>query len=126
MGIRAATWALTTMLVAGGTALAEEATSGLFSGRGVITAVQPGTGALTIKHGDIKDFMPAMEMMYKVRNAAVSKDLYPGDVIDFTIDATFNRFTLHFSHMALKRSARAGARRIDAGHSRTAFRPRCR
>ncbi|HXZ18278.1 MAG TPA: copper-binding protein [Roseiarcus sp.] len=77
---------LTAALLAGA-ALAEEATSGLFSGHGMVVAVQPGTGALTIKHDEIKGFMDAMEMMYKVRSPDVSKDLRPGDEIDFTIDA---------------------------------------
>ena len=31
--------------------------------------------------------MPAMEMMYQVRTPDLSKDLHPGDVIDFKIDA---------------------------------------
>ncbi|MBV8109073.1 MAG: copper-binding protein [Hyphomicrobiales bacterium] len=70
-----------------GASFADEATSGLFSGHGMVVAVQPGTGALTIKHDEIKGFMEAMEMMYKVRSPDVSKDLHPGDEIDFTIDA---------------------------------------
>ena len=75
------------MLIAGGPALSQEATSGVFSGHGIVTAIQPGTGALTIKHDDIAGFMPAMEMMYKIKSPALSKDLHPGDTIDFTIDA---------------------------------------
>jgi Cu/Ag efflux protein CusF len=31
--------------------------------------------------------MPAMEMMYKVRSPEISRDLHPGDEIDFDIDA---------------------------------------
>jgi Cu/Ag efflux protein CusF len=31
--------------------------------------------------------MPAMEMIYKVRSPDLSKDLHPGDVVDFKIDA---------------------------------------
>jgi Cu/Ag efflux protein CusF len=87
MRIRPVIWALTTMLLAGGVPLAEEATSGVFSGHGVVTAVQSQTGALTIKHDDIKGFMPAMEMMYKVKAPDLSRDVRPGDVIDFKIDA---------------------------------------
>ncbi len=71
----------------GGLALAQEVTSGIVAGRGVVEAVQPGTGVLTIAHDDIKGFMPAMEMMYKVKSPELSKDLRPGDVIDFRIDA---------------------------------------
>jgi Cu/Ag efflux protein CusF len=75
------------MLLAGGAARAEEATSGVFSGHGVVIAVQPRTGALTVKHDDIEGFMPAMQMMYKVKSPDLTKDLHPGEVIDFKIDA---------------------------------------
>ena len=68
-------------------ALAQEATSGVFAGHGVVEAVQPGTGALTIAHDDIKGFMPAMKMMYKVKSPDLAKDLHPGEEIDFKIDA---------------------------------------
>ncbi len=74
--------------MATGAAGAQEATSGVFAGRGVVEAVQAGTGVLTIKHDDIKGFMPAMEMMYKVKSPELSKNLRPGDVIDFQIDAS--------------------------------------
>ncbi len=87
MAIRAATRALTAMLIAGGVALAEEATSGVFSGHGIVTAVQSATGALTIRHDDIAGFMPAMQMMYKVKSPDLAKEVHPGDAIDFKIDA---------------------------------------
>jgi Cu/Ag efflux protein CusF len=66
----------------------QEATSGVFAGHGVVKAVQAATGVLTIQHDDIKGFMPAMEMMYKVKSTDLSKNLHPGDVIDFKIDAS--------------------------------------
>ena len=66
----------------------QEATSGVFAGHGRVEAVQVKTGVLTIKHDDIKGFMPAMEMMYKVKSPELSRDLRPGDVIDFKIDAS--------------------------------------
>lgn len=65
----------------------EMATTGIFAGHGVVEAVQSGTGALTLDHDDIKGFMPAMEMMYRVKTPDLSKNLRPGDVIDFKIDA---------------------------------------
>ena len=55
---------------------------------GEVKAVAPGTGALTIAHDDIEGFMPAMEMMYKVKDRDLSRDLRPGDAIDFKIDAS--------------------------------------
>ncbi len=65
----------------------EMATQGIFHGHGIVKAVAPKTGALTVSHDDIRGFMPAMEMMYRVRTPEVSKGLRPGDTIDFTIDA---------------------------------------
>jgi Cu/Ag efflux protein CusF len=75
-------------LLALGVADAQEtATRGIFHGHGIVKAVAPKTGALTLSHDDIKGFMPAMEMMYRVRTPEVSNGLRPGDTIDFTIDA---------------------------------------
>ena len=64
-----------------------------FHGHGIVKAIQPGTGALTLDHDDIKGFMPAMEMMYRVRSTDLSKDLALGDTIDFTIDAAKDDIT---------------------------------
>jgi Cu/Ag efflux protein CusF len=74
-------------LAVGGAAAQEMAAKGILSGHGVVKAVAPETGALTLAHDDIKGFMPAMEMMYRVRTPELSKDLHPGDVVDFKIDA---------------------------------------
>jgi len=68
-------------------ASAEEATQGIFAGHGIVKAVAPATGALTLAHDDIKGFMPAMEMMYRVASPELSRDLKPGDEVDFKIDA---------------------------------------
>ena len=71
-----------------GAALGQEsAAKGVFKGHGVVKAVAPITGALTLSHDEIKGFMAAMEMMYRVKSPELTKDLHPGDVIDFTIDA---------------------------------------
>ena len=80
-------FALAALGLSAGLAFTQEATSGVFAGHGVVEAVQPGTGVLTIAHGDIEGFMPAMTMMYKVKAPDLSKDVRPGDVIDFKIDA---------------------------------------
>ena len=60
---------------------------GIFHGHGTVKAVATQTGAVTLSHDEIKGFMPAMEMMYRVRAPEVSKALRPGDIVDFTIDA---------------------------------------
>jgi len=80
-------FALTLGLVAGDAAAQEIAATGIFSGQGVVKAVAPGTGWLTLDHDAIKGFMCAMEMMFQVKSPDLSKDLHPGDVVDFKIDA---------------------------------------
>jgi Cu/Ag efflux protein CusF len=64
----------------------ETGAEGIFYGRGVVKAVEPRTGWLTLAHNDIIGCMPAMEMMFRVRAPEVSRDLKPGDTIDFTLD----------------------------------------
>jgi Cu/Ag efflux protein CusF len=64
----------------------ETGAEGIFYGRGLVKAVDPGTGWLTLAHNDIMGCMPAMEMMFSVRAPDVSRDLRPGDTIDFTLD----------------------------------------
>jgi Cu/Ag efflux protein CusF len=85
---------VTCLLMLSTSALSQEtAQAGLFRGHGVVRAIQPGTGALTLDHDAIKGFMPAMEMMYRVRSPELSKDLRPGDTVDFTIDAAKDDIT---------------------------------
>jgi Cu/Ag efflux protein CusF len=74
-------------LALGAGAAEEMAVKGVFVGHGVVTAIAPGTGALTLAHDDIKGFMPAMVMMYRVNAPEISKDLRPGDEVNFKIDA---------------------------------------
>ena len=74
-------------LAMGVAAAQEKAAQGIFEGHGIVKAVAPGTGALTLAHDDIKGFMPAMEMMYRVASPELSRDLRPGDEVDFKIDA---------------------------------------
>jgi len=64
----------------------ETGAKGIFYDRGLVKAVEPGTGWLTLAHNDIMGCMPAMEMMFRVRAPEVSRDLKPGDTIDFTLD----------------------------------------
>ena len=85
--------ALMAVGLAAGAAVAQEtAATGIFAGHGVVKAVAPGTGWLTLDHDAIKGFMCAMEMMFQVKSPDLSKNLHPGDVIDFKIDAA--RYTI--------------------------------
>jgi Cu/Ag efflux protein CusF len=59
---------------------------GLFHGVGVVIAVDPKTGALTVNHSEIRGFMPAMEMMFRVDPPSLSQGLRKGDKIAFTIE----------------------------------------
>src|SRR5271165_2671418 len=80
-------WALAALLLAADADIVEETgAQGIFFGHGVVKAIQPGTGALTLDHGVIKGCMPAMEMMFRVQAPELSRDLRPGDAIDFKID----------------------------------------
>jgi len=68
------------------TEVQETGAEGVFYGRGLVKAVEPGTGWLTIAHNDIIGCMPAMEMMFRVRTPEVSRGLRSGDTVDFTLD----------------------------------------
>ena len=72
----------------GGFAIAE-AVAGeakIFHGVGVVTAVDPAGGVLTVDHGDIPGLMDAMEMAYKVQPAGLAAGLRKGDRIAFAVD----------------------------------------
>ena len=69
-------------------AVAEESqASGVYRGVGVVTAVDPAKGWLTLDHEAIKGFMGAMEMMYRVEPPRLSAGLRVGDRIAFDIEA---------------------------------------
>ena len=55
-------------------------------GVGVVTAIAPDAGRLTINHEDIKGFMGAMEMAYPVARPALLNGLKRGDKIRFVIN----------------------------------------
>jgi Cu/Ag efflux protein CusF len=61
--------------------------TGLFHGTGVVTAIDPVSGAITLDHDEIKGLMPAMIMMYRVKSPSLAAGLRTGDRIAFTLDA---------------------------------------
>lgn len=69
------------------TMLAQAEPTGVFHGVGIIKAIDPRSGALTLDHEEIKGLMPAMEMMYRVKSRGVSAGLRVGDRIAFSLDA---------------------------------------
>jgi Cu/Ag efflux protein CusF len=61
--------------------------TGLFHGTGVVTAIDPVSGAITLDHDEIKGLMPAMIMMYRVKSPSLGARLRKGDRIEFVLDA---------------------------------------
>ena len=49
--------------------------------QGEVVAKNVNTSEITLKHGDIPGFMPAMTMPYRVKDPAVIQELQPGDKI---------------------------------------------
>lgn len=57
------------------------------SGTGVITAIKKDTGEIEIDHQEIKSLnMPAMKMMFHLKNKGNLEGFKVGDKIDFTIE----------------------------------------
>lgn len=58
----------------------------LVEGKGKVIAVTQEKQELVLEHGEIKGFMDAMTMGYKVSAPSLLKGLKPGDEVRFTID----------------------------------------
>jgi Cu/Ag efflux protein CusF len=65
---------------------AQDQPNGLFQGVGVVTAINPGTGSLTINHQEIVGLMPPMEMLFQVDPRTLSDGVKPGDKIEFRVE----------------------------------------
>ncbi len=57
-------------------------------GEGKVIAVVPDRGQIVLEHGEIKGFMGAMTMGYKVKDRSLLRELTAGDKVRFTIDTT--------------------------------------
>ncbi len=57
----------------------------IFHAVGIVTAIEP-SGSLTINHEPIEGLMPAMEMMFKVNPPTLTKNVRPGDKVDFSVE----------------------------------------
>jgi len=55
-------------------------------GVGVIQSVDLENSSVQIDHEEIKDFMPAMDMPYPVKDKSLLETLVPGDKVDFWIE----------------------------------------
>jgi mono/diheme cytochrome c family protein len=56
------------------------------TGEGTIVALRPDRQQVVVEHGEIKDFMEAMTMGYRVAPASLLDTVKPGDKVRFTID----------------------------------------
>ena len=56
------------------------------SAQGQVVALVPESAEIVLTHGEIKGFMDAMTMGYKVDSPSLLKSLKPGDAVEFTID----------------------------------------
>lgn len=55
-------------------------------GEGKVIATVPSANQIVVEHGEIKDFMDAMTMGYRVEPPSLLNGLKPGDQVRFTID----------------------------------------
>ena len=62
-------------------------------GEGTVVSLRPDRQQVVVEHGEIKDFMDAMTMGYKVVPASLLNTVKPGDKIRFTIDTAAKTIT---------------------------------
>ena len=55
---------------------------------GQVLAVSPDGGEITVRHEEVKGFMPAMVMPFKVKDRALTKGRLPGDLVKATLVVT--------------------------------------
>lgn len=58
----------------------------VFSGEGVVEGVDRSIDTIQINHGDIKGYMPAMSMPYRVKDKSMLDLVKPGDKVTFTLE----------------------------------------
>jgi len=64
----------------------EERASQTVVGEGEVIATVPRTSQIVVEHGEIKGFMEAMTMGYRIDPPSLLSGLKPGDKVRFTID----------------------------------------
>jgi Cu/Ag efflux protein CusF len=64
----------------------EPAASQRVAGEGEVVATVPNASQIVVEHGEIKGFMEAMTMGYRVDPPSLLTDLKEGDKVRFTID----------------------------------------
>ena len=56
-----------------------------FTLQGQVLSIEPAKQYITVKHEEIKGFMPAMTMPYEVRDGKILEGLKPGDLVKATL-----------------------------------------
>ena len=59
--------------------------NGDYQGRGIVTKINNQLGSIELKHEEIKDVMPAMQMEFFVTDKTMLKGLNVGDAANFTL-----------------------------------------
>ena len=75
---------------------------------GQILGIEAARNAVTIKHGDIKGFMPGMTMQFTVKDAALLSGKQPGDLVTATL--VVSETSAHLSSLT-----RTGHTPLEAG-----------
>ena len=71
------------------------AVAGVSWTEGEVRKIDKAAGKITIKHGPMPKFdMPAMTMVYRVKDKAMLDHLKPGDKIKFEMDGVGGEFTV--------------------------------
>jgi len=63
------------------------------TGEGTVIALRPEKQQMVLEHGEIKGFMEAMTMGYRVQPLSLLDSVKPGDRIRFTIDTDVRAIT---------------------------------
>ena len=78
--------------LSGGAVLGVAPAAQSYTGVGTVIAAVPRVNRLILNHGEIKGFMPAMEMSYAAKPGLLD-GLNPGDKVEFTIDGASSTIT---------------------------------
>ena len=78
------------LFLAGGAACSSATDQRTFTLQGQVLSLEPAKKLVTVKHGEIKGFMPAMTVPYDVKDEKVLDGLAPGDLIDATLVVVSN------------------------------------
>jgi len=85
-----------------------------YSLEGRVVSKNSSTGEITVAHGDIPGFMPAMTMPYRVKQALEFETIQPGDKI--TADIVFNENGSEYWLENVRTTDQSGRKTSSASH----------